>query len=250
MTDIRKHEPREDRIQVGRSVILYDPSLVSNFDERWFDPAHWSRIGALRGEAPGRGSTVFFAAEGAAFALRHYRRGGLVTAVMHDRYLNAGEARSRPFREFRVIQQLQHLGLPVAPVAAALFAPMGLFCRGDLITRRLMGVRTLAERLSQGFESIDWLAVGTTVARFHGVGLRHADLNAHNLLVDDQGQWFLIDFDRASFCDSGLWCDVNLVRLRRSILKVCDSLSRPFDEYRWISLLEGYRDFSRTDRLS
>ncbi|MFM7396476.1 MAG: 3-deoxy-D-manno-octulosonic acid kinase [Gammaproteobacteria bacterium] len=245
MKEGRTHEPLEVRIQVGRCVMLYDPSLVGNFDEHWFDLEHWRRTGALRGEASGRGSTVFFEAEGAAFALRHYRRGGLVAAVLHDRYLNVGEAGSRSFREFRVTQRLQRLGLPVAPVAAARHSPTGLFCRGDLMTRRLMGVSTLAERLTQAPESIDWAAVGATVARFHRAGLHHADLNAHNVLVDEQGRWSLIDFDRASFRDPGLWCDANLVRLRRSLLKVSDSLNLAFDDRRWISVLEGYRDVSR-----
>jgi 3-deoxy-D-manno-octulosonic acid kinase len=85
------------------------------------------------------------------------------------------------------------------------------------------------------------LRVGETLARFHCVGLHHADLNAHNLLLNGQGQWFLIDFDRASFREPGLWRDANLVRLRRSILKVCDSLNRDFEESCWMSMLEGYR---------
>jgi hypothetical protein len=43
--------------------------------------------------------------------------------------------------------------------------------------------------------------------------------------------------------ERGLWCDANLVRLRRSILKVGDSLpQRQFDERDWSHLLAGYRD--------
>ena len=242
MNEGRTHEPLEHMIQDGRGRMLYDPSLVGNFDPRWFEPEHWSRTGALRGEAPGRGSTLFFEAEGAAYALRHYRRGGLVASVLGDRYLNSGESRSRPFREFRVTQRLQRLGLPVAPVVAAKYEPSALWCRGDLITRRLDGVRTLAECLTRSSASIDWSGVGHTVARFHRVGLHHADLNTHNLLVDDAGRWSLIDFDRASFRDPGLWCDANLVRLRRSILKVLDSLNLRLDEGQWTALLQGYRE--------
>lgn len=245
MNDDRAHEPLEDRIQVGRCVMLYDPSLAGNFDARWFDPAHWRAAAALRGEAPGRGSTLFFETGGHAYALRHYRRGGLVAAVMGDRYLDLGERRSRPFQEFRITQQLQRLGLPVAPVVAAHHESSGLTCRGDLITRRLEGVRTLAECLQTRTDSsateIDWAGVGALVARFHGVGLDHADLNAHNLLVDRAGRWSLIDFDRAQFRKPGLWRDANLVRLRRSILKICDGLGVTFDERVWHTLLEHYR---------
>lgn len=241
MNEGRTHEPLEHKIQDGRCRMLYDPSLVGNFDPRWFDPEYLRQVDMLRGEARGRGNTYFFDVTGASYALRHYRRGGLAAAVMQDRYLDLGEARSRPFREFRVTQRLQRLGLPVAPVVAARYAPSGLLSRGDLITQRLPGVSTLAETLERSPDAIDWLRVGETLARFHCVGLHHADLNAHNLLLNGQGQWFLIDFDRASFREPGLWRDANLVRLRRSILKVCDSLNRDFEESCWMSMLEGYR---------
>ena len=119
MVDDRSRDPPEHRLESGRCVMLYDPSLAGNFDEHWFDPEHWRAAGALRGSASGRGSTYFFEASGHEYALRHYRRGGLVARLLADRYLDRGEERSRPFREFRVIQRLQHLGLPVAPAVAA-----------------------------------------------------------------------------------------------------------------------------------
>ena len=241
MKDDLARDPSESRLEAGRCVMLYDPSLVGNFDPRWFDAEHWRRSGALRGEAPGRGSTVFFDASGQQGALRHYRRGGLIASLTPDRYLNLGEARSRPFREFRVTQRLQRLGLPVAPVIAARHEAQGLTCRGDLITVRLEPVRTLAACLRSTSDSIDWRAIGKTLARFHHVGLHHADLNAHNLLLDAAGTWSLIDFDRADFRAPGLWRDANLVRLRRSILKVCDAAGSAFDEHAWHALLEGYR---------
>jgi hypothetical protein len=53
----------------------------------------------------------------------------------------------------------------------------------------------------------------------------------------------MIDFDRGRLRERGLWCDANLVRLRRSILKVSDTLPRGgFAEQDWSRLLLGYRD--------
>jgi hypothetical protein len=71
----------------------------------------------------------------------------------------------------------------------------------------------------------------------------HADLNAHNV-VRSAKKVHLIDFDRGSVRARGLWCDANLVRLRRSILKICDALPMPgcFNETLWTALLVGYRD--------
>ena len=241
MNDNPARDPREGRLESGRAVMLYDPSMAGNFVPQWFDPEHWRAAGALRGVAAGRGSTFFFESAGRQFALRHYRRGGLVARWAADRYLDGGAERSRPVREFRVTQRLQALGLPVAPVVAARYAPQGLAYRGDLITLRLGDTRTLAAVLAAG-EQPAWQQVGHMLARFHDAGLDHADLNAHNLLLDAQGDWHLIDFDRARFRRPGMWCDANLVRLRRSLLKVSDAAARAFDEHGWHALLAGYRD--------
>jgi 3-deoxy-D-manno-octulosonic acid kinase len=81
------------------------------------------------------------------------------------------------------------------------------------------------------------------VAQFHHKHVFHADLNAHNILVDDAQRWWLIDFDRGGLREPGLWCDSNLVRLRRSVLKICDA--RPPGRVTatlWTALLAGYRD--------
>lgn len=242
MSDDRSRDPPESRLESASSVMLYDPSLAGNFDERWFEAAHWQRLGALRGSARGRGNTHFFDSDERSYALRHYRRGGLVARLLGDRYLDTGAERSRPLREFRVTQRLQRFGLPVAPVVAARHRAAGLFSSGDLITLRLEGVRTLAECLRDAMQTIDWTAIGATIARFHAVGLCHADLNAHNLLVDRQGRWSLIDFDRARFRERGLWQDANLVRLRRSLLKLNDQAGLTLDENLWHALLLGYRD--------
>lgn len=242
MSDDRSRDPPESRLESASSVMLYDPSLAGNFDERWFDEMHWRSLGALRGSARGRGNTHFFESDERAYALRHYRRGGLVARLLGDRYLDTGAEHSRPLREFRVIQTLQRLGLPVAKVAAARHRVQGLFCRGDLITLRLPEARTLAECLRDSPSLIDWVAIGSVIARFHAAGLCHADLNAHNLLIDRQGQWHLIDFDRARFRERGLWQDANLVRLRRSLLKLHDEAGQRLDENLWHALLLGYRD--------
>jgi len=244
-------DPPESRLEAERCVMLYDPSLAGNFDERWFDLEHWAARGAVRGSATGRGSTHFFDCDGRAYALRHYRRGGLIARFSTDVYLDTGSERSRPLQEFRVNRRLQTLGLPVAPVVAARYSPRGLGYRGDLITLRIEGAVTLAmllgntalERAGSDGAAIDWAAIGATIARFHAVGLHHADLNAHNLLRDPSGRWHLIDFDRARFRAPGFWSDDTLVRLRRSMLKIHDAKGLSFDESWWHVLLDGYRLF-------
>lgn len=235
------------RIESGDATMLYDPSCAGNFSADWFDPVFWQSQEACRGTARGRGNTLFFESDGQAYALRHYRRGGLVARWLGDRYRFGELDTSRPWSEFQLTRSLYAAGLPVPQPVAARIVRSGAWYRGDLITRRLVGVRTFAEYLASESSSIDvFAAVGGCIARFHRAGVHHADLNAHNMLLSLEGGVFLIDFDRSERRSPGLWQDANLVRLRRSIFKVCDALPPGrFDETRWAALLLAYRDRMR-----
>jgi 3-deoxy-D-manno-octulosonic acid kinase len=161
-----------------------------------------------------------------------------------DRYLFRREISTRPVREFLLLVYLHAIGLPVSVPVGARVVRDGLFYRGDLITEMIPDTQTFAERLSMGaLQVADWIAVGRLIAQFHRKNVFHADLNAHNILVDGAQRWWLIDFDRGDLREPGLWCDANLVRLRRSILKICDALpAGRFNETLWTALLAGYRD--------
>jgi len=231
------------RFQVGAAVILYDASWAGNLLPAWFDHEYWEQRAAVRGRAGGRGTTWFVAAGDRQLALRHYRRGGLIAKLSADRYIWLGEARTRPVREFALHRRLQQLGLPVPPVVGVRLQRDGHSYRGDILTERLLDVRSLAARLaSESLGVTDWIALGRVLRRFHDAGLDHADLNAHNILWRDAGEIFLIDFDRGELRSRrGLWCDANLVRLRRSLLKVTRGLPADrFSETDWHSLLAGY----------
>lgn len=237
------------RIESDDGVMLYDPSCAGNFTVDWFDPQHWSERGMLSGQARGRGRTVFFDSDGISYALRHYRRGGVFASLLGDRYPYLGVSASRPWRELQLMHALHAEGLPVPRPLAARIVRSGAYYRGDLITLRLRDTHTLAERLAAAggagtnLDAAVFAAIGATVARFHRAGVDHADLNAHNVLFDAQGAVYLLDFDRGRRRQPGLWQDANLVRLRRSILKVCDGLPPGlFDEERWAALLFAYRD--------
>jgi len=234
--------PGTKRVGLGSGAMLYDASRSGNFAAEWFDPVHWAGLGAIEGEARGRGTTVFFRAGERRYALRHYRRGGLVGKLVRDTYVWLGERRTRPFHEWLLTLHLHRNGLPVPAPVAARYLRRGAGYRGDLITERIDGAVSVAQRLAvAGLPLADWIAIGRCIRRFHDFGLCHADLNAHNLLFDAAGAVHMIDFDRGRLRPRGLWCDANLVRLRRSLLKVSDRLPPGhFSETDWQSLLAGY----------
>jgi 3-deoxy-D-manno-octulosonic acid kinase len=87
-----------------------------------------------------------------------------------------------------------------------------------------------------------WRAVGATVARLHGVGVDHADLNAHNILLGPKGAVSVIDFDRGRLRAPGTWTARNLQRLRHSLDKISRDLpSDRFPDGTWDWLLAGYK---------
>ena len=211
----------------------------------WFDPAWLAREGLLRGQATGRGTTHFAEIAGRAVVLRHYRRGGAVRHLLGDRYLWTGLQRTRPWRELAVQAALHARGLPVPQAIGARVVRAGAapFYRADLLSERLPATRTLAQALAAGgLPASVWRAVGRTIARFHAAGLEHADLNAHNILLDDAGEVWLIDFDRARLhTGAGRWAPANLVRLRRSLDKLAAADGAfAFRDADWDTLTAGY----------
>ncbi|HXR90077.1 MAG TPA: 3-deoxy-D-manno-octulosonic acid kinase [Steroidobacteraceae bacterium] len=227
-------------------AMLYDGSRASNFSPAWFDPNHWDAKGAVEGRPRGRGAALYINASGKRLVLRHYRRGGLIARFSGDRYLWRDEESTRPFAEWQLTYRLHRAGLPVPAPIAARYEHSGRTYKGDIITERLPTVGSLTECLSKGALSIlTWIAVGRCIRRFHDLGVCHADLNAHNILLTEEAKVYLIDFDRCQLRRSGLWRDSNLVRLRRSIEKVTYGMPADrFGESDWHGLLDGYRQSS------
>jgi 3-deoxy-D-manno-octulosonic acid kinase len=232
-----------ERIErTGNSVIVYDDALLDHVDANAFagptDETDRSGTGALAG----RGRTLFKTIGGRECVLRHYYRGGMIRRLSEDSFVWAGQERTRPFREWRLLAELQRRKLPVPIPVAARYIRRGLFYTADLITERLPGVDSLAVRLDAGTLSDDlWRNIGVTIARFHVQRVFHADLNAHNIQLDSEGRVYLLDFDRGRIMrNSGRWCGRNLQRLHRSLEKVCRESAGSFAERDWATLLAGY----------
>ena len=224
-------------------AILYDKSLINHMPAACFEPASWPACRPVEGvlRSGGRGTTVIVADGEREFVLRHYRRGGLIGRVNHDRYLWCGRDRTRSFAEWRLLARLRRLGLPVPRPAAARYRRLGLFYRADLLTVREPGIRPLAARLLEDTDAAFWRGIGRGIRRFHDACVCHADLNAYNLQVDEADRVFLLDFDRGRMRAPGAWQRGNLARLEHSLDKVARLEPRlSFDERDWRQLLAGY----------
>jgi 3-deoxy-D-manno-octulosonic acid kinase len=243
--------PEVKVVSFAGGAMLYDTSRAGNLRAEWFDPGYWRAQDAVVGEARGRGTTWFVKDGDQPYVLRHYRRGGLIAKVSDDRYLWRGETLTRPFAEWHLLYHLARAGLPVAVPIAARYRRSGISYSGDLITARIENTATLAATLELGnVPLVTWVDVGRCIRRFHDAGVCHADLNAHNILVGPGDTVHLIDFDRGTLRARGLWCDANLVRLRRSLDKVSDALpAGRFTDADWHSLLAGYRE-SPAERIA
>jgi 3-deoxy-D-manno-octulosonic acid kinase len=223
--------------------MLYDASRAGNAAAGWFDPAYWKERNEVDGEARGRGTTHFVRTGRQQFVLRHYRRGGLIAKVMGDRYFWRNESTTRAFAEWQLLYHLHRAGLPVPAPVAARYRRQGLFYTADLITERLLDSISLAEALRRrGIPILGWITIGRCIRAFHDLGVCHPDLNAHNIMLVGDDSVYLIDFDRGRLMKPGMWCDGNLVRLRRSLEKITYKLPpEHFSEADWHGLLDGYR---------
>ncbi len=176
--------------------------------------------------------------------LRHYRRGGWMAPLLGDRYVRLGLAQSRAWREWRLLAQLSQQGLPVPQPLAAHVQTTGIFYRANILTRLIPHARPLSEWLSvQSFDSEIWQTIGQTIRRFHLAGACHADLNAHNILIDEANQVFIIDFDKGDIRSAqDTWQKANLQRLQRSLQKLRglhDGFN--FKDANWHVLMDGYQ---------
>ena len=102
---------------------------------------------------------------------------------------------------------------------------------------------TLAEKCQQqGMSKELWKRIGLCIRKFHSHGVYHADLNANNILLDQDDMVYLIDFDKGETRSRGAWEMENLNRLHRSLLKL-QSLHDGFEfsEEEWGEMMDAYK---------
>ena len=156
--------------------------------------------------------------------VRPYRRGGVVERF-NERHYFLGE---RAFAELVTTHRLWRRGAPVPEALAAVQRKRGIAYTACLVTRRVPRCIPASHALrGRSAAEVDGIleAMGRAVRALHQAGGRHADLNAHNLLVPEErdGAVKVIDLDRARVSPGpvvGAAAAANLRRLLRSLRKL------------------------------
>ena len=224
--------------------------MIREIHDDRFEPSGWLHAEPVQGTqgSSGRGSTLFVGNVPRQFVLRHFVRGGLVNKLVHDKYLWTGEEATRSFAEWRLLAKMAARGLRVPKPAAARYVRHGLFYTADIITVRIPKVRPLSELIAtRRLDAADWVALGAAVQSFHAKGVYHADMNAHNLQIDEDGDLWMLDFDRGGIRQPGPWQQQTLRRLHRSLEKIrSQNPALYFSQTDWEQFLAGYFSAARS----
>lgn len=210
----------------GKALVWFDPHFYPNFEMAYFQSEFWQQQGLVTGQSKGR-NTVWFVrdAEGQEAVLRHYYRGGLVGKLNKDKFWPEPAGQSRAMAEFSLLWQMRLWGLPVPRPCAALYQKHSFGYSADILIERIADTTDLAHLLQQRpLTATEWQQLGAVIASFHRHQVYHSDLNCHNILLDSQGQFWLIDFDKCAIRTSAdypdqSWKTQNLQRLLRSLTK-------------------------------
>lgn len=242
MVELRTHDNIiPARWQEAGAHILYDPAQLDQPSPVLFDPAYWQHQGSLQPTSAGRGSSWFIRTPAADWVLRQYRRGGLPGRLIRHHYVWLGLARARPVAEWQLLAALYNAGLPVPRPVAAWVQRHGGFYTGAIITTRLDALPLSALLMHSELDTPLWRAIGRCIRRFHVAGVWHADLNAHNILLDKRGAVFLLDFDKGRHRAGTSWQADNLARLARSLAKILPAERwMKIEQTGWQELLAGY----------
>lgn len=227
----------------GRRTCWFDPVHLAQVSAQTFDPAaHVSGTALATGS--GRGQALLIAHGEHGHVLRHYRRGGLMARLSDDRFWRAATHGSRAMREFSLLRLMRSWQLPVPEPVAASHRPRGpLFYEADILVGLIPGSANVVQLLQQRpLAASEWATLGQAIRRLHERQVFHADLNAHNLLLDSAGQAWVVDFDKCDVRPGGSWKALNLQRLLRSLRKEATRVT-PYhwSEADWAALLGGYQ---------
>jgi len=235
--------------QSNNAYWLFDETIFPILCQNHFTAEFWQKQGNIIGQESGRGTTYFLrhqlGQDNYELVLRHYLRGGLIRKLSKDRYLFKHLNACRSFDEFNILLKLNNLGLAVPKPAAAQVIRHGTTYQADLLTLKIPNAQDLVQVLKTKQDEAFYSTLGATIRLFHLQGVNHADLNIQNILQDNQGKFWLIDFDRAKLVEPDIgWQRSNLKRLKRSFEKEKVRFGIQWQESDWQIFRQSYESIA------
>lgn len=225
----------EKQMTLGNIKYLINSDFLSEFDqseiEALFDRTLIEKQQNVE-KASGRGQTLLFCAKDKHFVLRQYRRGGFFGKFVKNTFFVFDSFQHRAFDEFRMLSNMLNMGLPVPTPAVAreIKTPFGI--KQDIVIQRLSGYKDLSYFIKERSLTDDELvSIGKTIKRFFDNNILHTDLNIRNILLNESGSVYIIDFDKC-FIKTMQKDDKEKIinRLLRSFIKEKTQKSANFEE--------------------
>lgn len=226
-------------IQDNENIIIYADDLIKDINEDFFETNKWLQSKSYDLTDTGRGETIFFEYQNLKCVLKHYFRGGILGDYIRDRYLWTGIDGSRSIREFRRLEELSAMGLPVPKPIGARVKKSGATYTADLITIEIENSKTLSELIiDDDADNNVWKSIGKCLHLFNNKEIYHPDLNTNNILIDDELNVYLIDFDTSSRLHQKISSKRStLDRFHRSLKKTFKNSNKKFLESDWNIIL-------------
>ena len=186
--------------------------------DRYFNPSDPMLSDAIA--KGGRGEALIYNANGTPVVMRHYRRGGLFGHIVKDHFFLAEAHCHRAFDEMRLLYLLEQQKLPVPKPVLAREREVGCCLVQDIVIGAL-NARDLSYVLREReLTRIEMMRLGGMINAFFEQGVDHTDLYIRNILLDDEGKFYLIDFDKCFLNNPSAKRRQEIIRrLHRSFLK-------------------------------
>lgn len=130
--------------------------------------------------------------------IKAFKRGGFIRFFIKNRYLKCGKTRSQS--EYELMHKLQQLGIRTPEPIAYVYRGFPLYSAW-LITRKIKNACTLAELSRQDIKRVTRIMekVFEQIDRLVECRCVHVDLHPGNILVDQDNNIYIIDFDKGYF---------------------------------------------------
>ena len=117
------------------------------------------------------------------------------------------------------------------------------FYQADILLEKIANTQDLSQYLQTArLTPTQYQQIGQLIRQLHDHQVHHSDLNIHNILIDTQSKFWLIDFDKCQIQLGNEWKQGNLDRLLRSFHKEQNRLQIQFEVNHWENLLKGYKN--------